>query len=69
MTEENGSWASATLKEVPFWREDMRAEEYDKEREYFARNFDLFRNEAYIPLWVQKLGAKEIQQWREKRYG
>ena len=32
MTGENKGWASATLKEVPFWRDDMGPEEYEIER-------------------------------------
>ncbi|MGN0406167.1 MAG: hypothetical protein ACI4F1_13150 [Bariatricus sp.] len=68
MMEENGSWASATLKEVPFWREDMEPEEYDREREYYARNFHLIRTGVYLPLWVQERGEEAIQAWRESRY-
>ena len=52
MTQES-SWASPTLKEVPFWREDMTPEEYDIEREYFAKNFNLFKEGKYQPLWKQ----------------
>lgn len=48
------NWATETLKEVPFWRNDMTPEEYDIEREYFARNFNLIKNGEYIPLWKQK---------------
>jgi hypothetical protein len=51
--EESKEWASATLKEVPFWREDMGPEEYDREREYLAKNWDLVRNGTYVPLWKQ----------------
>lgn len=53
MTEENKDWASATLKEVPFWREDMGPEEYDKEREYMAKNWHMVREGTYVPLWKQ----------------
>ena len=48
------NWATETLKEVPFWRNDMTPEEYDIEREYFARNFNLIKNGEHIPLWKQK---------------
>lgn len=47
------TWASATLREVPFWREDMSPEEYDIEREYYAKNFDLVKKGLYVPLWKQ----------------
>lgn len=53
MMEENKDWASETLKEAPFWREDMQPEEYDIEREYCAKNFHLVREGTYQPLWKQ----------------
>ena len=46
-------WASSTLKEVPFWREDMSPEEYEIEREYFAKNYELVKKGEYVPLWKQ----------------
>lgn len=52
--EGNKDWASYTLKEVPFWRDDMTPEEYDIEREYYAKNFHLVREGKYVPLWKQK---------------
>lgn len=66
--EENKGWASATLKEVPFWRDDMEPEEYDREREYYSKNFHLLRAGAYLPLWVQERGEEAIKDWRESRY-
>ena len=45
--------ASSTLKEVPFWREDMSPEEYEIEREYFAKNYELVKKGEYVPLWKQ----------------
>ncbi|MGN1320441.1 MAG: hypothetical protein ACI4U6_04910 [Acutalibacteraceae bacterium] len=51
MVENN--WASGTLKEVPFWRDDMQPEEYDKEREYLANHWEEFTKGKYIPLWKQ----------------
>lgn len=48
------NWATGTLKEVPFWREGMQPDEYDKEREYLATHFDDFKKGKYIPLWKQK---------------
>ena len=52
--EEDRNWATPTLKEVPFWRDDMSPEEYDKEREYYAKNFHLVREGLYVPLWKPK---------------
>lgn len=53
MMDKNNDWASPTLKEVPFWRDDMTPEEYDIEREYYAKNIDLVKKGEYIPLWKQ----------------
>ena len=49
----NGNWANYTLKEAPFWREGMTPEEYDIEREYYGKNYDLVRKGKYVPLWKQ----------------
>lgn len=51
--EKNSDWSTATLREVPFWREGMTPEEYDAEREYLGRNWDLFLKGEYVPLWKQ----------------
>ena len=51
---DENNWATETLKEVTFWRNDMTPEEYDIEREYYARNFNLVKSGEYIPLWKQK---------------
>jgi len=56
---EYGDWANPTLKEMPFWREGMTPEEYDTEREYYYKNYDLVRKMKYKPLWVQKKEFKE----------
>lgn len=47
-------WANGTLKEVPFWRDDMSVEEYEKERTYLSENWDKLVNGIYMPLWQQK---------------
>ena len=52
--EDDKGWASETLKEVPFWRDDMTPEEYDEERMYYAKNFNLVKEGKYIPLWKQR---------------
>ena len=50
-------WATYTLKEAPFWREGISPEEYEIEREYLGRNYDLLMKNQYVPLWKQsKLG-------------
>ena len=56
---EYGDWATPSVKEVPFWRDDMTPEEYDVEREYYYRNFYLVRKRKYKPLWRQKKEIKE----------
>ena len=53
--EDPEDWATGTLKEAPFWREGMRPEEYDIERDYYARNYHLVQQGIYKPLWKQKL--------------
>ena len=55
-TEKN--WATETLKEVPFWREDMSPEEYEVERMYYYNNWELVESLEYVPLWKQKQGAE-----------
>ena len=37
----------------------MTPEEYDTEREYYYKNYDLVRKMKYKPLWVQKKEFKE----------
>lgn len=46
-------WATATLKEVPYWRDGMTPEEYEKERNYFNENIKLWTQGKYTPLWKQ----------------
>lgn len=50
----SNEWATLTIKEVPFWRDGMTPEEYDKERTYFYENFDSYKKGTYIPLWQQE---------------
>lgn len=50
----DNDWATPTIKDVPFWRDDITPEEYDTERIYFYQNFDSYKNGTYIPLWQQK---------------
>lgn len=50
----DNNWATGTLKEAPFWRENMQPEEYEIEREYFDKHFEDYVNGIYSPLWKQK---------------
>lgn len=47
-------WATETLREVPFWRDDMTPEEYEIERTYFIEHWDDYTKGKYTPLWKQK---------------
>ncbi len=51
---ENKDWSNASLREVPYWRDGMSIEEYEKERDYYYRNIKNFWNGTYVPLWKQK---------------
>ena len=37
-------WANAMIKENPYFVEGMTPEEYDKEREYYLRNYEKIRS-------------------------
>lgn len=50
---EDKNWATATLKEAPFWREGMTPEEYDEERKYFDEHYEDYTKGNYEPLWKQ----------------
>lgn len=50
---DKSEWASETIKEVPFWRNDMSPEEYDIEREYLATHWNDLQTGQYTPLWQQ----------------
>lgn len=54
MESKKSDWATGTLKEVPFWREDMSVEEYEEERNYLNQHWTDYMNNRYIPLWKQK---------------
>lgn len=51
-------WATETLMEAPFWRNGMTPEEYDEEREYLGKHYDLYLRCEYIPLWKQRENNK-----------
>lgn len=50
---EKSNWVTFSMMEVPFWRDGMQPEEYEKEREYYYRNFDKVKSGEYVPLWKQ----------------
>ena len=54
MMGEQVDWATPSIKEAPFWKEGMTPAEYDKELEYYERNFDLVLSCRYKPLWQNK---------------
>ena len=54
MMDVNSNWATETLKEVPFWREGMTPEEYEKEYNYLYNHFDDLKVGKYKPLWAQE---------------
>lgn len=41
----------------------MTPEEYMVETEYLERNYDLWLNMTYEPLWVQKLPEEEREKY------
>lgn len=45
-------WATSGIKEAPYWQEGMSPEEYDREREYYLKNYEDIRSGRvkYIPL-------------------
>lgn len=65
-----GQWATPSLREVPFWREDMMPEEYDVERAYWAIFYGLdMCKPGYLPLWKQKeLGLPEYEKNYKEAY-
>ena len=54
MESKKSDWARGTIKEVPFWREDMSVEEYEEERNYLNQHWTDYMNNRYIPLWKQR---------------
>jgi len=47
-------WSTPNLRKYPWWRDGMTPDEYDKEREYYYKNFDeLVKTGLYKPLWKQ----------------
>ena len=51
-------WATPGMKEYPFWRNDMTIDEFDKEREYYLKNFEqLVLTGKYVPLWKQNIAT------------
>ena len=53
--EGNNAWANLSVRERPFWREGMSAEEYELERAYYYRFSNDGKKNAddYLPIWKQ----------------
>lgn len=51
----DNNWATPTLKEAPFWHDNMTVEEYEVEREYLANHWTDYQNGEYTPLWKQNI--------------
>ena len=47
MESKKSDWARGTIKEVPFWREDMSIEEYEEERNYLNQHWTDYMNNRY----------------------
>ncbi len=52
---ESRIWPSPGMKEYPFWKEGMSVEEFEKEREYYQKNFDKVLDGTYQPLWKKAI--------------
>lgn len=52
--EEKNRWYSPTMMEVPFWRDDITLEEYEKEMAYYEEHYADVQRGIYEPLWKQK---------------
>ena len=60
--EEFNKTADAMVREVPFWRDDITAEEYDEEKRYFYECLAKDKIDEYEPLYVQRIKSKNIEQ-------
>ena len=47
------NWPSILTDGLPFVREGMSVEEFEKEKEYFGEHYAEYLNGAYEPLWKQ----------------
>lgn len=50
---ESKNWSTPTMREVPFWKDGMSIEEYEKERDYYYKHLQEVKNGTYTPLWKQ----------------
>ncbi len=41
---DKNNWATSMIKENPYYVDGMTPEEYDREREYYLRNFEKIRS-------------------------
>ena len=57
--EGNRDWSTPSLREVPFWKDGMSIEEYEKEREYYYTHLNDVKRGSYEPLWKQKKASSK----------
>lgn len=58
---ESKNWSTPTMREVPFWKDGMSIEEYEKERDYYYKHLQEVKNGTYTPLWKQNQKASQKQ--------
>lgn len=51
MAEKSNNWATASMREVPFWRDDITIDEYEKEYEHYYRAIAENTMKEYKPLY------------------
>ena len=56
--EDDKNWCYGTLREVPFYFDGITPEQYDKEREYWIKNWEQYKRGEYVPLWKQEKESK-----------
>lgn len=53
---EINNWATPSMKEFIFWKDDMSPEEFEIEQAYYFGNMrDPSSRKQYIPIWQQRL--------------
>lgn len=51
--EKTSDWASPTVMEAPYWKNEMTVEEYEHERSYYYSHIEDVKKGIYKPLWAQ----------------
>ena len=59
MESKKSDWARGTIKEVPFWREDMSVEEYEEERNYLNQHWTDYMNNRYAVLYFNTTSSAD----------